>query len=261
MKIITHDLNTNKDVHIIPLADLHIGDSHCDFKLIRETISRIANTENTFTILGGDLMNAAIANSKSDFYGEVMPPQDQLKIISGLFKPLAEMNKVLAVLPGNHEERIYKSVGVDMVEIFAAQLGLSDLYSPTSALIFLRFGVNPRVKSRQITYSIFTYHGSGGGGKRPGSKINRLQDMSQIIADCDLYLMGHTHLPASFRDRVLVTSPQNQSIKYRERVYVNTASFLDWSGSYGDRMGLPPQAKTPPEITLGAAAHEVKVMV
>ena len=86
MKIITHDLNTNEDVHIIPLADLHVGDPHSDFKLIRETISRIANTENTFTVIGGDCMNSAIANSKSDFYGEVMPPQEQLKIVSGLFK-------------------------------------------------------------------------------------------------------------------------------------------------------------------------------
>lgn len=258
MQIISHSIPGTEDIKIIPLADLHIGDKHCDIKLIKDTINKIKGTKNCFTILDGDLMNAAIMGSKSDVYGEIMPPQEQLRTVVELFKPLADAGKILAILPGNHEERISRTTGVDMTEIFAAQLNLSEIYSPTSALIYIKLGQNPINRTRKICYSILSYHGTGG-GKRPGSKINRLQDMALIVADCDVYLAGHTHLPASFRDRVLVTSPQNQTIKYRERIFVNTCSFLDWSGSYGDRMGLPPQSKTPPEITLKALTHEVKV--
>lgn len=260
MKIISHNIEGITDIRIIPLADLHIGDRNCDIKLIKDTIRRIMEDPQCYTILDGDLMNTAIANSKSNIYAETMNPAEELKAVVEIFQPLADAKKILSITPGNHEDRVSKTVGVDMTQLFAAQLGLSDLYSPTSALVYIKTGQNPRVKTRKITYSLFVYHGTGG-GRKPGSKINRLQDMSSIVADADVYLMGHTHLPASFRDQVLVTSPQNQTVKYRGRVYVNTAAFLDWSGSYGDRMGLPPQSKTPPEITLKATAHEVKVII
>ena len=63
MKAITHDLSASgNDVKIVPLADLHIGDSQSDMKLIKNMLDAILNLPDTYCILGGDLMDSAIAS-------------------------------------------------------------------------------------------------------------------------------------------------------------------------------------------------------
>lgn len=255
MKVITHTIETTEDITLLPLADLHIGDAHCDRKLILETVDKILKTPNCFTVIDGDFINNAIANSRSDFYGETMPPQEQLKRCLEIFKPLADAGKILAVLPGNHEERSYRATGTAWAELFALQLGIGDVYSPTSALLFLRFGHNSR--QRKNSYTVYVNHGNSGGRKISG-KLGRLEDLGQTVI-ADVYVVGHSHAPATFRKQIVIPNHQNGTISLREQVFVNTASFLDWNGSYGDRMGLPPTSKKLPMIRLSATDHEIEV--
>ena len=79
MKAIRCDLPYAEEIEIHPMADLHISDSMCDFKLIMERIEYIKNTPNAYCILGGDLMDTAIASSVGDTYGANLKPMDQLK--------------------------------------------------------------------------------------------------------------------------------------------------------------------------------------
>lgn len=46
MKAIRCDLPYAEMIEIHPMADLHIGDSMCDFKLVQERIEYIKNTPN-----------------------------------------------------------------------------------------------------------------------------------------------------------------------------------------------------------------------
>ena len=258
MKTITRTLTDCLfPVNILPLADTHIGDAHCDTQLILDTVNRISNNRDYYTILDGDLMNTAIAGSKSDVYHEVMPPSEQLARCAEIFGGLAEEGKILAVLPGNHEERISRATGVDMTQLLCRELGIEHLYSPTSALVFLRFGENHKKgRKYKIVYSIYCNHGRGG-GRRPGGKINALEDMARIVT-ADIYLMGHTHMPAVFRNAHYIATPQC-TVSKREQVFVNTASFLDWDGSYGDRAGFVPNSKKMPVIRLESCEHHIAV--
>lgn len=257
MKVITHTLATDDAVHILPLADTHIGDAHCDLDTLIAAVKGVRDMPNCYTILDGDLMNTAIIGSKSDSYHETMTPSEQLKKCAEIFGDLAVLGKILAVLPGNHEERISRTAGVDMTELLCRELCIPQLYSPTSALVFLRFGHN-RAKGAKykIVYSIYVNHGRGG-GRRTGGKINSLEDMARIVT-ADVYVMGHTHQPACFRQQHYVATPQCQ-ISKREQVFVNTASFLDWDGSYGDRLGFVPNSKKMPMIRLDATEHHITV--
>lgn len=262
MRTITHTLTDclfPANVHILPLADTHIGDAHCDMGLISDTIEKVLISPNYYTILDGDLMNTAIIGSKSDVYHDQMPPSEQLAKCADLFGGLAAAGKILAVLPGNHEERISRTVGVDMTQLLCRELGIEHLYSPTSALVFLRFGEN-RKKGRRykIVYSIYCNHGRGG-GRRLGGKLNALEDMARIVT-ADVYLMGHTHMPAVFRQAHYIATPQC-TISEREQVFVNTASFLDWDGSYGDRQGYVPNSKKMPVIHLDPQFHHITVTI
>lgn len=262
MKVIKHTIDTTEDIQILPLSDLHIGDPHADIKFIKECIKKIEETPNMFTVIDGDCLNCGIVGSKSCIYTESVTPMEALEMVTEMFQGLADSGKILAVLPGNHEERIFKTDGVDMTRLMAAQLGIRDLYSPTSALLFLKFGTSSRDRSgkRKQVYTVYINHGNGGGGRRAGSKINALEDMSRVCI-ADIYVMGHTHQPASFRKQIIVPNHQNGSVTYQELLFVNTAAFLDWSGSYGDRGGYQPNSKQPPIITLSGSKHEAKVTI
>lgn len=232
------------------MADLHIGDSQCDFKLILEKIEHIKNTKNAYCILDGDLMDTAIASSIGDTYGANLQPMEQLKQCVKIFEPIKD--KILAVLPGNHENRVYKTDGLDITELMCSQLGIYERYSPTTALLFVRFGENN--KGRPQLYTIYVTHGSGG-GRKEGGKVNRLADLASIV-DADIYIHGHTHLPLVFKESFFRVSNGNSSVSLVDKLFLNTAAYLNYGG-YGDKAGFKPASKASPVIYLKGTRREM----
>lgn len=247
MRAIKCDLPYADTIEIHPMADLHIGDAHCDYKGILERLEYIKNTPNAYVILDGDLMDTAIANSVGDTYGAALQPMQQLEHCVKLFEPIKD--KILAVLPGNHENRVYRHDGLDITQLMCSQLGLQDRYSPTTALLFVRFGkrVGSNAHGRRQLYTIYCTHGSGG-GKRPGGKVNRLEDLAGIV-DADIYLHAHTHLPVVMKQGFFRVSGANSSVAQVDKLFVNTAASLNYGG-YGDAAGFKPASKRAPVIYL-----------
>jgi hypothetical protein len=186
MKVINHTLSKDfKELQILPLADLHLGDIHSDGKKIQEWIEYIKTTPNCYTILNGDLMDSAIKSSIGDIYGANLQPMMQLEQAVKIFGCISD--KILAVTPGNHEARIYKSDGLDITQIMCSQLGIGERYSSASVLLIIRFGKTASHEhGRPVCYTIFQVHGSGG-GRLEGGKINRLMQLASIV-DADIYI-------------------------------------------------------------------------
>jgi hypothetical protein len=255
MKTIRCDLPYAEKIEIHPLSDLHIGDMNCDYKSILARIEYIKNTPNAYCILDGDLMDMAIATSVGDTYGAGIQPMEQLKHCVKLFEPIKD--KILAALPGNHENRIYRSDGIDITSLMCGQLGIGARYSSTTALLFIRFGKVTKSQRPQL-YTIYVTHGTGG-GRREGGKINRLVDLSAIV-DADIYVMGHTHLPVVMKEGYYRVSGSNSSVAYIEKLYVNTASSLNYGG-YGDVAGFKPASKQSPVIYLDGTKRDMKAQL
>lgn len=247
MRAIKCDLPYADTIEIHPMADLHIGDAHCDYKGILERLEYIKNTPNAYVILDGDLMDTAIANSVGDTYGAVFQPMEQLQHCVKLFEPLRD--KILAVLPGNHENRVYRHDGLDITQLMCSQLGIQDRYSPTTALLFVRFGKQTGRNShgRRQLYTIYCTHGAGG-GKLVGGKANRLEALAGIV-DADIYLHAHTHAPLVFKQSFYRVSGANSSVALCDKLFVNCNSMLDYGG-YGDLQGYKPASKRAPVIFL-----------
>lgn len=246
MKVIKTVLPEHKEICILPLADLHLGDIHSDFRRVREWLDYLAATDNAYCILNGDLMDAAIASSIGDTYGASLQPMEQLRQCVRLFEPIRD--KILAVLPGNHEARIYKSDGLDLTEIMCSQLGIAERYSPSSALLFVRFGRHYREQhARPVCYTIYCVHGSGG-GRKEGGKVQRLVDLAGIV-DADVYIMSHTHQPAVVKQAFFRVSAANSSVSKVDKLFVNTASTLDYGG-YGELQSFKPASLDTPVIRL-----------
>ena len=254
MRAIRADLSAeHKSIELLVLA----ADQNSDHDAIRKDIDYVNKHDNAYCVLAGDLLDCALKSSLGDAYVN-LSPMEELTAMMELIQPIA--HKVLAIVGGNHEARHYRTNGVDMTRLLARQLGIEDKYSPDTALLFLRFGRdgNNRNHNRQILYTIYLTHGSGG-GRKEGGKIQRLADYAQIV-DADIYVCGHTHLPASFKTGFARPSAANSSITYCTKLYVNSAAKLNYGG-YGDTGGFKPPCTDTPIILLNGEKKEMRAVV
>ena len=260
MKIIRVNLDAGKDkeirdVRIIPIADVHIGDKQANIKLLKETIERIRKEPNTYTIINGDLCNTALKNSKSDVYSDNISPMQQMSEIIELLEPIKE--KILVMCSGNHEDRITKETNIDISRIIARELGVEDRYTDGWWYLYLTFGKD--IRGRAVTYGITGLHGYGG-GRKSGAKINRLEDMSQAVI-ADLYIMSHTHKPISTKNCIYLPYYQSKALTKQEMYYLMTNSFLESDGGYAEKMGFPPSNTSTTEAILSGDKKKIKILI
>lgn len=255
MKIIKVELSSEyKEIKLYPISDLHIGDANCNIEAIKKVLEEIKESDNTFTILNGDLINNATKNSVSDVYSEKLTPMEQIIKLVDLLEPIKD--KILVIHPGNHENRTYKEDGVDITRIVAKQLGIEDRFSETWWYLYLTLGKGD--KGRPIMYTITGVHGYGG-GKKNGGKINNLVEMSdKVIAD--VYIMGHTHTPIMTRNTIYVPDYQHRTLVKKDKYYLMTNSFLNYGG-YGELYGFTPSTTEHQEMILDGKKKMIKIIM
>lgn len=261
MQTIKCDLpRKHKNIEIHTFADLHVGDMHCDMDLIKKRIDDVKAKDNAYIILNGDIMNNATKTSVSDCYAEELTPMEQIERFSTLFEPVKD--RILAITQGNHENRTYRKEGIDLSYLVAKQLRISDKYSKTSVLLFVRFGelsrgqkeTNGSGKIRKVCYIIYANHGSGG-GRKEGAKAIRLADMASIV-DADIYIHSHTHLPMVMKQAFYRTDTRNSTVSIVDKLFINTSSMLNYGG-YGEAYEFKPNSKDTPVIYLNGTKKEM----
>lgn len=256
MKVIKKTLPKEIDsLTIIPISDVHIGDKKADLKAFKDTIERIKKEPNTYTILNGDLCNVALKNSKSDVYNDEMTPMEQVLKIIEFLEPIKD--KILVMSNGNHEERITKETSIDVLYLVAKQLRIEQVYSPSWWYLYLSFGESN--KHKPVLYTATGYHGSGS-GSTTGAKANRVKKMSQVVL-ADIYLMSHVHEPINTKGIIYVPDYQHRSVVRKEMYYAVSNSFLEYEGSYAERMGLLPGNNGISEIKLDGHKKLIKLIL
>lgn len=258
MKAIRVDLPADlEEAEIFVVADYHYADPNSDKVAMQRNISEIASKDNAYCVLAGDLMDCALKSSLGDVYTN-LSPMEELAACTELFKPIS--HKIIGIVGGNHEARHYKTNGVDMTLLVARQLGIEERYSNDTAVLFVRLGRDEghAHHKRPILYTIYLTHGTGG-GRKEGSKIQRLVDLSAIV-DTDIYIMGHTHLPATLKTSFARPSAANNSITFCNKLFVNAAAKLKYGG-YGDIGGYRPNSTDTPMILLDGTRKAARAIV
>lgn len=240
--------------NIYTLADLHIGDPHCDEGEVLARVKAAQDDPYGLVILNGDLMNTALRNSVSDVYSEIMSPMQQIAYLVNMLRPIA--GKIIGATAGNHENRAYRSDGIDITRLVCRELGIEDKYAPEGVLIFLRFGTrgthgghlhdgrNPRQ-----WYTIYATHGSGG-GRKEGAKAIRLADMNAMV-DADIFVHSHVHLGMVMKESYYRVDSSNCVAKPVDKLFVCTGAALGYGG-YGQAQEFKPSSKSTPVIHLEA---------
>ena len=254
LKVIKIDLPRELEyIELHIFADEHIGDENCDMERLKERIEYVKNTPNAYCLMNGDILDNATKTSIGDTYTQEFNPMEQLQKAVDLFSPIKE--KCLCLTHGNHENRTYRKEGINLSYLLAAQLGLLDRYTPTSAVLFVRFGklsrnskeTNGSGNVRKVCYTIYALHGSGG-GRKEGAKAIRLADMASIV-DTDIYIHSHTHLGMVQRQAFHRIDTSNSAVALVDKLFVNTAANLNYGG-YGEAGEFKPSSKESPIIYL-----------
>lgn len=248
--------NLSKEIDTLELhifADEHIGDHYCDIPRLKSRIDYVANNPNAYCILNGDIIDYASRSSIGDIETRDFNIMEQLEVAVQLFSPIKK--KILCITDGNHENRGYRKEGFDVSKIIASQLGISSFYSPTSAFIFLQFGNSEIKRGKKQHYTLYVNHGSGG-GRKEGAKAIRLADMASVC-DADIYIHSHTHLPMVLKEGYFRVDVQNSSVINVTKLFVNTASNLNYGG-YGVAQEYKPNSKDTPIIYLSGSKREMR---
>lgn len=246
-----YDANGTGRIRLVPLADLHIGSPQYDDTEITSILRGVYDDPNAAIIIGGDMIDNATPDCKTGNANQTMTRNQQIAAAVQLFQPIAQQGKILAVLCGNHEFRSVQSGDGDPAKMIAEQLGVT--YAPASVLIYLI--------TDNVTYTIYAIH--GGLSKTDagiGCRIDKMVAQSQRVP-ADLYLSGHSHIPAATRCATYSVIDAACSAELRERVFVNTASALAHSDSYADMAGYLPTSKIYPEVYLDTRQRRIRVLM
>lgn len=232
-------------ITIVPMGDLHLGNLNADLEYFKRLVKWIANKDNCYTILLGDMVDSI--NPSDPRYDHSMidhkfPTVDvQTNEIKKILKPLADKGKIIGIHEGNHENSSqrynYFNPTLDMCKDFKVP------FLGYTALTKLRFERTTSTGTRGHHASLIIYSNHGqGGGISMGAKANKLRQYAGYV-DADIYLMAHHHVLMAFRDVQLTLSPQNKLVE-RKRVYACTGCFQRSIGkgktSFLERKGFPP---------------------
>lgn len=233
----------DSEIIVYLIADVHVGSAQCNLDKFKEVINEVRGIKNAYIILNGDLIDNALKDSVSFEY-DGLSPSSSINIVCEILKPVAD--KILCINTGNHEYRTKKASDIDPNLLIATLLGVKDKYSPGASVLFVPLDNAPK-KGVSTLFTVFCYHGAGGGTK-VGSKANKVQDMSKIC-QADIYMMSHVHLPMVFKEDYLEIDKVNYRVRQRTRTFVISNSFLDYGG-YGEKKGYTPATIAVPKVHL-----------
>jgi predicted phosphodiesterase len=254
MQAIVHDwlgVTSQSIFRIIPLGDIHLGNTKCDEAKLERVVAEIAGDPFAFWIDMGDRgewINRRDPRFDPDAVASWVSVQDlkdigqrQLDRYEEIMSPIA--HKCLAMVKGNHEETIehfterdVHSAAVNIIKRAGNIPRNRRLSVDFTGWIMLRFYESKenekRHSVRRVTINV--HHGYAD-GKLDGAKALALEKRVWTH-NADICLMGHSH-NAMATKKIIEKVDRRGNIVYESRYGSYTCSFL------GGEMGQVRYAK------------------
>ena len=170
-------------LRVYSIGDVHVGSPEYNESAIKKQIDIIKNDPYGVVTLCGDLADYGLKNSKTNVYQATMQPKEQQEYVYELFKPIKD--KISSAVPGNHEERITKEVGLCPLYDLCVLWGIPERYRENMALVKYSFG-SIRGKKQQIVFIGATTH---------GSSRAKHHKFARCLSNVDFITSGHCHTP------------------------------------------------------------------
>lgn len=260
-EMIRHQMLGGHDITIIPVADVHLGSPECMEQEFIKFVQTVKDTPNVYLILGGDLIDNGTRSSVSNPFRATMPPNQQKIEMAEILKPVAD--RILCLIPGNHEARSGKDADDDPVYDIAAKLNLEHLYRENIAFVHIQLGVDKyqsggRTSSdKRPAYTLVVTHGSGA-GVLTGGAVNKAERFGYVIDGMDALILGHTHKPFTTQPGKILIDPQNHTVRVKPFKVISMTSWLNYGG-YAARKMLSPTSHCLHTLTLRGNKKEMVI--
>jgi hypothetical protein len=187
---------------ITPIYDPHLGSEQCNEDLFKRVVRDIKNKKNNFTFLGGDLIECAIYGSVGAIHKQKMQIDEQVEKIIEMLMPIRD--KILFGICGNHEGRMEKSTGMDLMKIICDRLQVP--YQGWECY----FGI----KTRKGNFCTFYAHHGVGSGTTSGAKLNSLERLHFRAPLANVIMCGHNHAPINSEKEIRYMSPTGDMFSF-----------------------------------------------
>ena len=218
-------------IKIVPLGDFHYGHKSCDVQTLKQDIEYIANNENVYCFLGRDLIeNASKLSIAGGVYEQSKMPNQQRKDIVELLAPIA--HKILWSISGNHEDRTFKHVGIDVGQWIAENLKVP----------YFREPIYVDIMWKGYRWTVFDQHGSTN-SQTKGGKLNAAAKPIQWIEHTDFVIMHHIHDKQNNEVTRIVRNTKDFKLEEMKQYVMVQGAYLRYFGTYGAVKGYAPPTR------------------
>jgi predicted phosphodiesterase len=242
--VIRRDYSHLDRLFVYPLGDIHKGAAEHRADRWRQWLNYLEERPNTSMIGTGDFLNSALKDSKSEAYDEKMRVGQAKREVIRELKFLADEGRLDVLMPGNHEDRIYRAVGDCPIQDIADMLSVP--YTQAACLLVYKVG--------DIEYEVYVRHGTGN-----GQSLAQLAKSGSVIR-ADVYVTGHTHKQAVTIEDIFVRDTRVDRIGRHKRYFVSSGSFLGYE-TYAAARGYPPSHLGGPRIRLDGRVWDTHVSI
>ena len=233
-------------------GDLHYGYPTCLVSLVQENL-KFCLDRGIYLIGMGDYIECGTKDSPGDsLFSQQGNAQTQMDFIIELFKPLAKEGLLLGLHSGNHCNRAFKLLGIDIVKNICREL--SHQRKEYSCRNF-EYSSYHLFRVGKESYDVFTTHGISG-ARTPETKMRAVRRFGEYV-DSEIIAMGHVHDIATSCFNRYAISKSRERVEWRKQYYLLTGSYLAHEGSYAESHGMIPGALGSPKIKFLADRHDV----
>ena len=246
-------------IRIKPLADIHLGNQHCDERAAKAWIDEDSEC---YFLGNGDLLDCVIV-SDSKRYRKTADASDGDDIIDQQINRMyswlePHKDRIIGLGTGNHEDVITKRCSTNPTKRLCQMLDVPFL--GYSSLVRLAFREED---GRGRTVIVRQHHGWGGGSRTQGSDLTKYsKDVTHWQAD--VYLYSHVHRLQS--DRIPRLGLVGNKLVARPKLIGLTGTFLKTYSqtsdpTYSEIKGYPPVEVGGLVLNIKPREHWVKMWI
>lgn len=235
-------------IQIILMGDEHLGSKHYDEGLHQEWLNWCLKTPSTYVIGMGDHLETATRDSVgAGVFEQDEVVQEQLEKSYALYRPLADAGKLLGMHIGNHEERVYRHSGMDLIKTLTKMLEVP----------YFGIGVAHHLVVGKQSYTMYTAHGHSG-ARLPHTKIKSAIDLGNMV-DVEIYGIGHSHQLSHHVRQFYHIDKKRKVVAEGTKHFILTGSYLTHWGSYAQQAGYEMMRRGSPNVKLHSKEHKIRV--
>lgn len=241
-EMITHTIDTEDDITIYPVFDVHFGSEECMEEKFLSFLKWIETAPNAYIVLGGDLINNNIRSAVGTPWRETRSPSAQKREMAELLKPVKR--KILCSVTGNHERRSTKDADDDPSYDIMAKLDMENLHRENIVFMKIQLGRQENATGSRTnsiyrpTYILVVTHGAGG-GIYTGTSVLRAERFGYAVTGMDALIVGHSHRPFTTQPGQIVIDPRNNTVSVKPFKVISATSWMEYGGYAAQKMLLP----------------------